>query len=234
VRKGLPTRPSDSPFRLALPTRPSDSPFRLALPTRPSDSPFRLALPTRTYRRSHCLRQIVDTLRDYAVTQVACGGLHTAALSANGEVLTWGLGKDGRLGHGNELDQLAPRLVAHLSRCRNHMRCCTLSHVTVLRLLLTVYCPCCCSCNCSLQQSHGAALLTALLTALFSNHMVQLFCGGHHTAALTREGRCRDSTATVPFYTIVLFLYSQEASSIITAGPTGTARAAIIPCVILL
>lgn len=65
-------------------------------------------------RESHFYPAEVQALRSYHVSQVSCGGLHTAALTADGEVLTWGLGKDGRLGHGSEVDQLAPHLVEML------------------------------------------------------------------------------------------------------------------------
>ena len=43
-----------------------------------------------------------------AVLMVACGESHTATVTEDGGVYTCGLGKDGRLGHGNEEDQLVP------------------------------------------------------------------------------------------------------------------------------
>ena len=46
---------------------------------------------------------------DDAVLMVACGGAHTAALTEGGGVYTFGHGGDGRLGHRDEEDQLAPR-----------------------------------------------------------------------------------------------------------------------------
>lgn len=36
------------------------------------------------------------------ITQVQCGTEHVLALSANGELYSWGCGKDGRLGSGDE------------------------------------------------------------------------------------------------------------------------------------
>ena len=33
------------------------------------------------------------------VVKVVCGGIHTSALTAEGELFTWGCGSDGRLGH---------------------------------------------------------------------------------------------------------------------------------------
>ena len=46
-----------------------------------------------------------------AVLMVACGVSHTAVLTEGGGVYTFGNGEDGRLGHGDEEDQLAPRRV---------------------------------------------------------------------------------------------------------------------------
>lgn len=44
------------------------------------------------------------------VISVACGHLHSCALTEGGRLWTWGCGLDGRLGHGNELDQTSPKL----------------------------------------------------------------------------------------------------------------------------
>jgi alpha-tubulin suppressor-like RCC1 family protein len=48
---------------------------------------------------------------DEAVLMVACGTRHTAVVTEGGGVYTFGEGRWGRLGHGNEQDQLAPRRV---------------------------------------------------------------------------------------------------------------------------
>lgn len=39
-------------------------------------------------------------LTSKTVKQAACGFLHTACVTEDGEVYTWGLGKNGALGHG--------------------------------------------------------------------------------------------------------------------------------------
>ena len=46
-----------------------------------------------------------------AVLMVACGTCHTAVATEGGGVYTFGEGEDGRLGHGDEENQLAPRRV---------------------------------------------------------------------------------------------------------------------------
>jgi len=46
-----------------------------------------------------------------AVLMVACGAYHTVVATEGGGVYTFGHGEDGRLGHGDEENQLAPRRV---------------------------------------------------------------------------------------------------------------------------
>ena len=48
-----------------------------------------------------------------AVLMVSCGTHHTVVATEGGGVYTFGLGEDGRLGHGDEEDQLAPVLPWH-------------------------------------------------------------------------------------------------------------------------
>eukprot|EP00753_Platysulcus_tardus_P014914 PLAT4628.1.p1 GENE.PLAT4628.1~~PLAT4628.1.p1 ORF type:complete len:415 (+),score=138.13 PLAT4628.1:196-1440(+) len=48
------------------------------------------------------------------VTAVSAGGLHSAALTADGGVYTWGWGGHGALGHGDESRELIPRRVMAL------------------------------------------------------------------------------------------------------------------------
>jgi alpha-tubulin suppressor-like RCC1 family protein len=44
-------------------------------------------------------------------TQVAAGSLHTAIVNEQGEVYTWGCGRNGQLGHKDEHSQLIPKQV---------------------------------------------------------------------------------------------------------------------------
>lgn len=49
--------------------------------------------------------------RGGGIIMVACGTAHTAALSANGDLYTWGKHDDGRLGYDTSADQTTPRVV---------------------------------------------------------------------------------------------------------------------------
>lgn len=42
---------------------------------------------------------------------VACGWQHTLCLTDSREVLSWGYGEDGQLGHGDWEDSLRPRVI---------------------------------------------------------------------------------------------------------------------------
>ena len=44
---------------------------------------------------------VVEALADIPITHVSCGRYHTAALSADGDVYTWGLADSGQLGLGS-------------------------------------------------------------------------------------------------------------------------------------
>ena len=53
----------------------------------------------------------VTDLSDVKVTFISCGSSHTAALTAGGQVFTWGLGSSGALGTGNSLSHWRPHLL---------------------------------------------------------------------------------------------------------------------------
>lgn len=55
--------------------------------------------------------RMIEALRSKRIRDIACGSSHSAAISSNGELYTWGLGEYGRLGHGDNLTQLRPKLV---------------------------------------------------------------------------------------------------------------------------
>ena len=50
--------------------------------------------------------------------QIAAGGFHAAALTHDGEVYTWGLGKQGALGHGDQGKSATPKRVTALRGVR--------------------------------------------------------------------------------------------------------------------
>jgi len=53
--------------------------------------------------------------KDTTFVDITAGGLFMMALTDNGQVWSWGVGKFGRLGHGNEEDSSSPQLIAGLA-----------------------------------------------------------------------------------------------------------------------
>ncbi|XP_037385436.1 E3 ISG15--protein ligase HERC5 isoform X1 [Talpa occidentalis] len=61
---------------------------------------------------------LIEPLDNQKVEFVACGGSHTALLTKDGLVFTFGAGKFGQLGHNSTQNELKPRLVTELAGSR--------------------------------------------------------------------------------------------------------------------
>ncbi|TVU10475.1 hypothetical protein EJB05_44009 [Eragrostis curvula] len=62
--------------------------------------------------------QLIPSLKNIRVIQVACGGYHSLALTDEGEVLSWGHGGHGQLGHPNLQNHRVPLSIKALSEER--------------------------------------------------------------------------------------------------------------------
>ncbi|KAK7097783.1 E3 ubiquitin-protein ligase HERC2-like isoform X3 [Littorina saxatilis] len=58
--------------------------------------------------------RLIEALKSKRVRDIACGSSHSAAITSNGELYTWGLGDYGRLGHGDNTTQLKPKQIKSL------------------------------------------------------------------------------------------------------------------------
>uniref|UniRef100_A0A6P7FTJ3 HECT-type E3 ubiquitin transferase n=1 Tax=Diabrotica virgifera virgifera TaxID=50390 RepID=A0A6P7FTJ3_DIAVI len=58
--------------------------------------------------------RMIEALRSKKIRDIACGSSHSAAITSSGELFSWGLGEYGRLGHGDNVTQLKPKLVKTL------------------------------------------------------------------------------------------------------------------------
>ncbi|XP_018562377.1 E3 ubiquitin-protein ligase HERC2 isoform X2 [Anoplophora glabripennis] len=58
--------------------------------------------------------RMIESLRSKKIRDIACGSSHSAAITSSGELYTWGLGEYGRLGHGDNVTQLKPKLIKAL------------------------------------------------------------------------------------------------------------------------
>ncbi|XP_049844846.1 E3 ubiquitin-protein ligase HERC2 [Schistocerca gregaria] len=57
---------------------------------------------------------LIKRLKSKRIRDIACGSSHSAAITSSGELYTWGLGEYGRLGHGDNVTQLKPKVVSAL------------------------------------------------------------------------------------------------------------------------
>lgn len=55
---------------------------------------------------------MIESLQGKHVKEIACGSGHSAAITTNGELYTWGQGDHGRLGHGDTSNQSKPKQVS--------------------------------------------------------------------------------------------------------------------------
>ncbi len=60
---------------------------------------------------TECMPRPIAALSGKRVVGIAAGGAHSAAVTVEGEVWTWGRGRSGRLGHGDTKTQVTPKLV---------------------------------------------------------------------------------------------------------------------------
>ncbi|GMF30766.1 unnamed protein product [Phytophthora fragariaefolia] len=60
---------------------------------------------------SRLVPTLISSLKDTSVTAIACGGSHSGAVTASGDVLTWGSGSQGQLGLGKTRSRCVPTRV---------------------------------------------------------------------------------------------------------------------------
>eukprot|EP00026_Physarum_polycephalum_P000610 Phypoly_transcript_00611.p1 GENE.Phypoly_transcript_00611~~Phypoly_transcript_00611.p1 ORF type:complete len:1420 (+),score=266.83 Phypoly_transcript_00611:78-4337(+) len=63
---------------------------------------------------NHTSPVLLSYLNDISISLISAGAAHSVAVSATGELYTWGDGTFGKLGHGNEAAQTFPKLVTAL------------------------------------------------------------------------------------------------------------------------
>lgn len=139
---------------------------------------------------SDCLApKQIKSLSDACIIQVVCGELHTAALASDGKVYTWGLGNDGRLGHGSRESCSEPRHLEFLDDHGVKQVACGGMHTACLTSKGVVW-------TWGLGKDgrlgHGSQedqLAPTCVEALSGTRIMQVACGGHHTAARGAGGR---------------------------------------------
>ena len=64
-----------------------------------------------TDEQDQLLPKKIEDFADQRVVAVSAGMVHSLALTADGAVWSWGGGSNGKLGHGDEQNQLLPKKV---------------------------------------------------------------------------------------------------------------------------
>lgn len=133
--------------------------------------------------------RLLDRLAGRNVVQVSACGFHTACLTDNGELYTWGEGKFGRLGHSTESNCHTPRLVETMLGKNPRQVSCGGFHSAVVTEDGRLYT--------FGGGEHGQLghndrvnkLKPTLVQALEGIFVTQITCGWSHSVALTAKGR---------------------------------------------
>ena len=124
------------------------------------------------------------------VISVSARNNFTACVTKGGEVFTWGRGRYGKLGHGDESDQETPKRIEALALVgvKTEEVSCGYEHTAVRTTDGAV---------CTFGRGEEGRLghgdqqnktSPALVVALEGKHITQVQCGGRHTMALTSSG----------------------------------------------
>eukprot|EP00804_Cyclotella_cryptica_P017747 CCRYP_001181-RA/>CCRYP_001181-RA protein AED:0.06 eAED:0.06 QI:2605/0.71/0.87/1/0.71/0.87/8/186/753 len=150
--------------------------------------------------------RLTHSLTGQIITRVTCGSYHTAAVSSNGDLFTWGGGMYGKLGHGNESGHSTPRRVDALAGMNIVDIACGSRHTAVVTNRGCLYT--------WGDKENGVAghgdteghqYTPKLLERLSGKKVVQLSACGFHTGCLTDqmevytwgEATARNATATL-------------------------------------
>eukprot|EP00164_Ancoracysta_twista_P028227 GFYU01056152.1.p1 GENE.GFYU01056152.1~~GFYU01056152.1.p1 ORF type:complete len:318 (-),score=63.85 GFYU01056152.1:11-925(-) len=122
------------------------------------------------------------------VKVVACGFAHTAVVTENGALLTWGCGYKGPLGHGEERTLNTPRRVEALADKRIYSVSCGDHHTAAITENGELYTWGSSGVG---QLGHGSTDMILVPTRLFcflEKRVLAVSCGSNHTCCIT-DGR---------------------------------------------
>jgi E3 ubiquitin-protein ligase HERC2 len=134
--------------------------------------------------------KMIEYFHGKHIKDIACGSGHSAAVSVNGELFTWGQGTNGRLGHGDSNNLNKPKAVKGLEKVRVTCVACSSREAHTLAA----------GDNNTLWSwgdgSFGKLGVkdkeysdVPLLINTFSSPVIQIECGMHFSVALTKDGK---------------------------------------------
>lgn len=129
----------------------------------------------------------IPSLDRKKIASIAAGQWHAVAVSASGNVYTWGVGHQGRLGHGSTTQEYVPKHVRGL-REKVVAAACGSFHTAVLTEQGGIYCF---GDNAAGQcGAVGASFHTApvAVTLPEGTRAIRVACGREHTSCLTADG----------------------------------------------
>jgi len=134
-------------------------------------------------RNCHSPR-LLETLLGKRPKQIACGGFHTAVITEDGKMYTFGGGEHGQLGHGDKVNKVEPTIVQALDKIFISQITCGWSHSVALTSRGRVY-----SWgngdHGKLGHGSGRKLSTPQMIDKLENHkVVRIASYNEHTAAL--------------------------------------------------
>jgi len=139
----------------------------------------------------------VLALEGRKITEVSCGGFHTAAITDSGVLFTWGGGEHGQLGHGDKVNKMVPCVVGALADSRIVQITCGWSHSVALSQKGQVFTW---GNGDHGKLGHGDTLrksLPQLVQGLVGKHVVRVASYNEHTSALTNpDGSLTQMRAT--------------------------------------
>jgi len=87
----------------------------------------------------NCSPRVIESLVGKRPKQIACGGFHTAVITEDGSMYTFGGGEHGQLGHGDKVNKVKPTLVSALEGIMISQITCGWSHSVALTLNGKIY-----------------------------------------------------------------------------------------------
>ena len=134
-----------------------------------------------------CVPTMLGSLLGLRVRGVACGAAHSLAVTANGEVLSWGLGGSGQLGHGDYFSTPTPRRIMGLASEVALGCACGFGHSIVLSKAGSLY-----SWGWNRDGQLGVGDLENRASpqklAVGAVTMSHVACGGGHSAVVSTSG----------------------------------------------
>lgn len=133
--------------------------------------------------------RMTQSLAGQIVLQVTCGSYHTAAVTGNGDLYTWGGGMYGKLGHGDEAGHATPKRVEALVGATVAQIACGSRHTAIVTASGALY-----TWGdkengvAGHGETEGHQYLPRLLESMAAKRVAQISACGFHTAIVTDAG----------------------------------------------